>query len=218
MSRKNDYIPAFGVDWLTPLYDPMQRWIMQEDHFKRDLVQRNALEPGQRILDLGCGTGTLTLMLKQAQPDAEIVGLDGDGHVLARAKTKSTLANEQVLWAQGLAFELPSPDQTFDRVVSSLVFHHLTHENKQRAFTETFRVLRPSGELYVLDFGQPRTSFAKAMALFLSHFEEVADNLNGLLPGMMSAAGFDQVEEKTYYTTLFGTLTLFHACKFGSPE
>ena len=217
MNRHDEYIPALGAAWLTPFYDMMQKWVMQEERFKRDLVQGAGLQPGQPVLDLGCGTATLTLMLKQNQPDASLVGLDGDNQVLTIARAKSAQANALILFTQGLAFALPYPDQTFDRVVSSLVFHHLTRANKQRTFDEVLRVLRPGGELHIVDFGRPQTLLAQLVALFLRRFEQVSDNIDGLLPGMLRAAGLDQVEERAHYTTVFGTLTRFYARKPGTP-
>lgn len=74
---KARYIPALSFRWLTPLYDPLLKWGMREETFKRRLIERMGLQPNQRALDLGCGTGTLTIMLKQYAPEAQIVGMDG---------------------------------------------------------------------------------------------------------------------------------------------
>ena len=83
MSR---YIPALSFKWLTPLYDPLLKWVMREESFKRRLIQQANIHPKMKVLDLGCGTGTLTLMLKRAHPEAEVTGLDGDPQVLDIAR------------------------------------------------------------------------------------------------------------------------------------
>jgi len=152
-SSKKRYIPALSFRWLTPLYDPLLKWIMREETFKRKLVQRANIQPRMKVLDLGCGTGTLTLMLKRAYPEAQVTGLDGDPQVLDIARDKSRGVDIQ--WDEGLASSLPYPDSTFDRVVTSLVIHHLITDDKRLAFKEIHRVLKPDGELYVLDFGAP---------------------------------------------------------------
>src|SRR5215203_3048166 len=125
------YIPALSFKWLTPLYDPLLKWIMHEEAFKRQLIQQTNIQPNMKVLDLGCGTGTLTLMLKRAHLTAEVTGLDGDPQVLDIAREKSGDTNIQ--WDEGLASSLPYPDSAFDRVVTSLVIHHLVTDDKPRA-------------------------------------------------------------------------------------
>ena len=160
MARSEKYIPAFGHDWLTPLYDPFLRWGMREDVFKRALVQQAQIRPGHRVLDLGCGTATLTILLKQLHPEAVIAGLDGDERVLEIGRAKASKAGIDITLDHGMAFQLPYPDNSFDRVVSSLVMHHLSTEDKRRTANEAFRILRPGGELHVVDFGKPHNAAA----------------------------------------------------------
>lgn len=143
--RREGYIPALGHDWLTPLYDPIQRWLLRESAFKARLVEEARLGKAQRVLDLGCGTATLTLLIKERHPDAEVVGLDVDPQALAIARSKAGRAGLAIRFDQGMAFRLPYPDSSFDRVLSSLMFHHLNRENKLRAMGEVLRVLRPAG-------------------------------------------------------------------------
>src|SRR3989304_10139655 len=89
MTREKKYIPALSFRWLTPLYDPLLKWGMREETFKRKLIERAHIQPGEHVLDLGCGTGTLTVMLKRSAPAAHITGLDGDTEVLAIAKAQA---------------------------------------------------------------------------------------------------------------------------------
>ena len=213
MTKPNQYIPALGRDWLTPLYDPLQRWVMREDQFKRDLIRQAKIGPGHRVLDLGCGTATLTILIKQTHPQSEVVGLDGDPKVLAIARAKAAKAGVAITLDHGMAFQMPYPDQAFDRVLSSLVLHHLTTENKQRALRDVVRILRPSGELHIVDFGKPHTAWARLISRTLHRFEEVEDNLKGLLPGMFRQAGLDRVAETARYGTVFGTLSLYQGQK-----
>ena len=213
MATDDKYIPALWFDWLTPLYDPLLRWGMREETFKRDLIQQAHLQPGHRVLDLGCGTATLTILIKQTHPDAEVIGLDGDPKVLEIGRAKAAKAGVTITLDHGMAFQLPYPDNSFDRVLSSLVLHHLTSENKQRALQQVHRVLRPGGELIVVDFGPPHSAYARLLSPLARRLEQAADNVNGLLPKMMRRAGFEQIEEPTHYTTLFGDLSLVRARK-----
>lgn len=211
MTQDDKYIPALSYDRLTPLFDPLLRWSMRELELKRRLIVQAQIEPGQRVLDLGCGTATLTILLKQTHPAAAVVGLDGDPKILAIANAKVATAGVDLTLDHGLAYEMPYPDQSFDRVVSSLVIHHLTTENKRRAFKEIYRVLRPGGELHVLDFGQPHNLYTAIVSLLAQRLEEAADNVQGLLPAMLREAGFDQVAVTARFTTVFGSLALYRA-------
>ena len=213
MSKPTKFIPALRFRSLTPFYDPFLKWGMREEIFKRHLIQQAQIQPGMRVLDLGCGTGTLTILIKQSHPEADVIGLDGDLVVLDIARSKANQVEVNITLDEGMAYQLPYPDNSFDRVLSSLVIHHLTTENKQRAMYEIYRVLRPGGELHVADFGKPRRFYARFIALVMGRLEEAADNIRGLLPGMIRSAGFVQVEETVQYTTIVGGISLFQAKK-----
>ena len=211
MSDSKRYITALSFKWLTPLYDPLLKWVMREETFKHKLIQQANLQPNMKILDLGCGTGTLTLMLKREQPEAEVTGLDGDPQVLDIARKKSR--DIDIQWDEGLASLLPYPDSVFDRVVTSLVIHHLSTDDKLRAFKEVYRVLKPQGELYVLDFGAPHSPLTRFMTTYMHRLEEVADNFDGLIPQFITEAGFRSVREAEHFVTIFGPLSLWRAVK-----
>lgn len=205
------YIHALSFRWLTPLYDPLLKWGMREATFKRALIADADIQPGMKILDLGCGTGTLTVMIKQAHPTAEVTGVDGDPAVLAIARRKAAKAGVDITLEHGLAFDLPYPDRTFDQVLSSLVFHHLMGENKQKAFGEILRVLKPGGELHLVDFGIQRTWLMRFLSGLVSRFEETGENLAGRLPLMMQVAGFGSVSETRLQPTIFGSISFYQA-------
>jgi ubiquinone/menaquinone biosynthesis C-methylase UbiE len=214
MTQNNSpYIPALSFKWLTPLYDTVLKRVMREETFKRRLIVQAQFGANQRVLDLGCGTGTLTLMIKRQYPYLELTGIDGDPQVLEIARRKAIQANASIQWDLGMANDLPYESDTFDRIVSSLMTHHLTSENKLLAFKEVFRVLKPGGEFHIADFGAPHSPTMKFVVLYMSKLEEAADNMKGFLPITLKEAGFIEVAEKENYSTLFGPLSLYKARK-----
>ena len=162
---------------------------------------------------MGCGTGTLTILIKQAQPTAHVSGLDGDTHVLALARAKAAQANIDVALQCGLADALPYGSDSFDRVLSSLVLHHLTTAQKRHALHEVYRVLRPGGTVHIADFGSPHTTLARPIAKVVRHLERAADNIDGRILPMLQLAGFEDVRLSAQFMTLFGTLALYRARK-----
>src|SRR5262245_2121967 len=210
--RPKGYIPAFGFDWLLPLYDPFLRWVIREDAFKQRLVREAQIEASQRVLDLGCGTGTLTLLIKRLHPEADVYGLDGDPQVLAIAERKTHSAGVEIHLDQGLSYQLPYPAEFFDRVLSSLVFHHLTREDKLRSLHEVIRVLKPGGMLSIVDFGEPDTWWSGRMAKLLHHKEQTRDNVEGRLADFLTTVGFVGVEKFGRHGTIVGSLSFYRGC------
>lgn len=110
---------------------------------------------------------TLTFLVKRLRPEADVVGLDGDPKVLEIARAKAAEAGVDIALDHGMAFELPYPDASFHRVLSSLLFHHLTRENKVRTLREVFRVLQPGGELHVADWGEAQNRLMRGAFLLV---------------------------------------------------
>lgn len=213
MGRSNEeYIPALGIRALTPFYDLIQRWVVRDTRFKSRLIEQAGIQAGHRVLDLGCGTGTLAIMVKRAQPDAEVVGLDADPQMLKVAFTKAAREAIPVTFDQGMAFSLPYPDASFDRVLSSLMIHHLKTPDKEKTAQEIYRILKPGGRLHVIDFGKPQTPYGKLLVPFLQKFEEANDNVDGRLPGIFEQAGL-RVREASDFMTFFGSLTFLYGEK-----
>ena len=210
--KEREYIPALGYEALTPFFDPIQRWLVREGRFKRRLIGQAQLQAGQRVLDLGCGTGTLAIMVKRAQPGVEALGLDADPRMLKAARAKAAREGVAIRFDQGMAFALPYPDASFERVLSSLMIHHLKTPDKEKTAREVQRVLKPGGRLHVVDFGRPRSPYGRLLAPFLHGFEEVDDHVDGRLPGIFERAGL-KVRECGNYLTFFGELTFFRGEK-----
>jgi len=210
--HESKYIPALSFKILTPLYDTFFKLTRREEFFKSRLIKEANIRPGQRVLDLGCGTGTLTIMTKKAHPDSEVIGIDGDPQVLEIARRKAKEAGASIKFDEGMAYTLPYPDNSFDRVLSSLVFHHLATQDKERTLAEIFRVLKPNGQLHLVDFGEPKGLYPKSISWVMRRFERVDDNINGRIPDMFRKAKFSVV--KTFeFSTLFGTLAFLLGSK-----
>ena len=210
--KSSSFIPALSYGWLTPLYDVAIRWTMPETRFKRQLVAEAKIMSDDRILDLGCGTATLTILIKRIHPAARVIGVDGDHRVLDIAKRKIMKAGVGVILDEAMAFKLPYPNDSFDRVLSSLMFHHLTRENKVLTLKEVNRVLQSGGEIHIADFGRPHNLLMRIVSypwLLFDSSNRSADIINGLLPALMRDSGFVDVHESARYRTLFGTLSLY---------
>lgn len=213
---RSRYVHALGWRSLNRLYDPFLRLTMRERRFKQRLIERADVKPGDWVLDLGCGTGTLLLMLHRSQPEARLVGVDGDDTILQIARDKASRAGTVLTLAAADAAQLPFRGGIVDRVLTTLVLHHLQRDHKKRVLREISRVLRPGGELHIADWGRPHTRLMSIASQSVAAFDGrqvVADNLAGRLPQFCREAGFDEVSEDERWPTLFGTLAFVRATK-----
>ena len=214
-TESRGYLPALRFPALTRIYDPVIRLTTRESRFKPLLLEQAAVEPGHSVLDLGCGTGTLAILVKRAEPGAEVTGLDADPEMLAQARAKAKRDGVELELTEGYSTRLPYPERSFDRVLSTLFFHHLDPESKRQTAGEIARVLRPGGELHVADWGAPADPLMAAAA-FLSvrafdGFDNTRDNVKGRLPQIFEAAGLEGAEQTMKMRTAFGTLALYRA-------
>ncbi len=192
------FVPAAGHDWLLPLYDPLQRWL-GADALHDALIDASAPLDEARVLDVGCGTGNLVLRLASAHPGARIHALDPDPKALARARAKAERAGVQLDLNEGSAEALPYEAGSFDRVFSSLMFHHLPGDIQAGMLREARRVLRSGGELHFLDFA--RVGAPTLLARWLhSHAGPEVESL----VAQCRAAGFEDVTVLDEKRTVFG--------------
>ena len=213
--RRHRYLYALGLRWLAPLYDPLVRWAFPADRrLKSEIARRVAQGGARKVLDVGCGTGTLALLIRRQLPSGTVVGLDGDDRVLGIAARKAAHSRVRASWVRAFSDRLPHPSGYFDCVVTSLMLHHLTHEQKLATLREIHRVLSRGGTIYCADFDRPHTAATRAAAWWWQFVEDrsrIRDNLEGKLPALIEAAGFHAVERVVRLATLFGTVSAFQA-------
>ena len=213
-ARPADYLPAARFDFLTPVFDVFVKGTTRERTFKRKLLAQARLEGAIDVLDVGSGSGTLAIWAKQSDPRVRIRGLDGDPAIIEQARRKAGRAGVEIPFDEGLSYELPYDDASFDRVLSSLFFHHLVLRDKERTIAEVARVLRPGGELHVADWGEPRSLPAKAGAVAIRKFdgdEPTRDNLAGRLPELFEAGGLADARERERVSAPLGVVSLYSA-------
>jgi len=189
---------------------------MPEIQFKSTLIKQARIKSNHRVLDFGIGTATLSIMAKRTNPSTLINGVDVDPKVIDIAKKKIVESKADIQIDKYDGVILPYEDDYFDRVISSLVFHHLTTEQKVNSFKEIKRVLKPGGELHIADWGEPANLLMRInfyLVQLLDGFKTTKDNVKGLLPSYMINAGFKEVSGTSYFNTIFGTIRLTKAVK-----
>ncbi len=219
MPNAHRFVPALGFKSLTRFYDPIVALTTREHEVKQRLVEQAALRGDHRVLDLACGTGTLAIMMKRHVHEASIEGVDGDAEILQRARRKARAQGVEVALSVGRSTALPFASRAFDRVLSSLFFHHLTSAEKSRTVREVLRVLRPGGEFHVADWGKPSGRLQRAGFLIvraLDGFDCTRDNVEGRLPALFMREGFDDVQVRDEMSTMLGTMALMSMRKAGT--
>jgi ubiquinone/menaquinone biosynthesis C-methylase UbiE len=187
------------LDWLGRAFDPVQAVFMlgrRADLFA-GVLEAAAVSPGEALLDIGCGTGTL---LRAAAGSSEgvrlLAGIDPAASLIAQAATKLTGVAPQIVLARGYAQRLPFLDASFDVVSATEMLHHLPNPPVlEQVLHEAHRVLRPGGRFVALDFWPPKTRLGRALHF---HFrwnllEETGFFYRGKLPALLRAVGFDTV-------------------------
>lgn len=214
--EKKEFIPALRYSWLTKIYNPVIAFTMPEAKFKSALIKQANIATNHKVLDFGVGTGTLSLLLSKQQPDCYIEGVDVDEKILRIAKEKIEEQKAKIILTKYDGLKFPYTDNTFDRVITSLVFHHLDSDQKKNSLLEIKRVLKPNGELHIADWGKASNFLMRTLfylVQFLDGFKTTNDNVKGLIPEYIKNGGFKNIETNESFDTIFGTLCLYKGVK-----
>jgi ubiquinone/menaquinone biosynthesis C-methylase UbiE len=175
-------------------YDPITQYVLppSEGMVRQALIDHIRSQP-RRILDLGCGTGSTTLLLKQAFPDAAVIGLDLSPYMLTVAHDKAQRAGLNIQFQHGNAEQTGFADGSFDLVTASLLFHETPPLVSCNILQECFRLLRAGGEVVILDGNQ---TTLRQTTWLTEIFEEpyIKDYAAGSIDAWMSTAGFGAVQ------------------------
>lgn len=203
------FVPAAGKHWALPFYDLMAK-LLGADRARAALTARVPAGSSGRFVEIGCGTGTLLVQLKRASPAADVVGLDPDANALALARRKAAKAGLSIQLDQGFAGELPYGDASVDRVLSSLMFHHLRLAGKQQMLREVVRVLKPGGRFHMLDLGGS-ASVRGFLARKIHPSAALRDNGEERVLAMMAEAGLADAQVVGRVSVRVGDLLCYEA-------
>lgn len=196
------------MNWAAPFYDLYCPAVGLGRGFRAQTLSYAAIRPGERILDVGCGTGVLTRLAAEAAGSA--TGIDPAARMIQVARETAARLGSAAEFKVAAMESLPFPDASFDLVLSSLMLHHLPPETKQRGLAEAYRVLRPGGRLVIADFARPANPLWWLLLWPFLMMPSVADNLGGRIPAHLREAGFTQVETRGHRA---GLITFWTAVK-----
>jgi FkbM family methyltransferase len=212
------FTPALGHRLLTPAYDAAVALFTRERRWRNALIRQISPRAKDVVADVGCGTGTLAVMLKRHAPSVSVYGFDPDPEVLDRAERKARAAAAIVNFthadmsdiAAKLAHAKPA------HIVSSLVFHQVPLDTKRDLLAAMAAALRPGGQLHLADYGWQRTRvmrLAFRVVQNLDGFQVTKPNADGCLPVLMHQAGFTNIAETAVIPTVTGSISLYRATK-----
>jgi|SRR5579883_453492 ubiquinone/menaquinone biosynthesis C-methylase UbiE len=213
---RHDYLPAAGRDSLLPFYDLFTA-ALGVAKLHRRLIDQAELADGQRVLEIGCGPGKLSLRAKRMHPGIQLIGSDPDPRALALAQRKARNL-KGISFERAYAQRLPYPDASFDRVLSSLMLHHLDDDDKAATAAEIQRVLRPGGSLHLVDFTQQAHAHgAHDIHAFLARrvlkSGHVAHSGGEEIVHLFTAAGLECTQTATRRHPIMGQYNYFRATR-----
>ena len=233
--RDRPFLPGMGRTWLLPFYDVLTK-VARVGELHERTVELAGIAAGETVVDVGCGTGNLSLAVLAAQHDARVTGLDPDGASLRRAARKAKRRRLSLTLVQGYADRIPAEDGSLDHVVSSLALHHIDDEGRVAFAQDALRALKPGGKVTIVDLGGPTPTEHEAgheaghadhghgLAHGLRHLSalmrsrmaqnpSVARNLGNGIVALLADAGFPDAREVDHVDHRFGRVTLVQATR-----
>jgi SAM-dependent methyltransferase len=212
MSTQN-FTPAMGRFAPTRFYDPVVA-LTRERLWRALAAMYVAPRPDDVIADVGCGTGSLALLLARTEPRARLVGLDPDPDVLAVARRKAAATDAAVQWCVGMGDALVESlgANSVDTAVSSLVLHQCPVTMKRGVLASMCAVLRPGGKVVIADYGLQRTTLMRLafrIVQLADGKEDTQPSADGVIPELMSEVGFREVREAEVVPTVSGSISVY---------
>lgn len=209
MSVNEDELMKSQMEKMVDSYDAYMRNVTfgREQVLREMTVDLAQVKPGNSVLEIGCGTGTLTLAAKRrVGPAGEAFGIDQIPGMVAASQRKAAQANEKITFQAGSIDNIPFPDNRFDAVLCSFMIFHMSEETRRKGIAEIQRVLKPGGRLLVLDMASPAQPVQRAIArLFFGGM--LQHELRELLP-LMENSGFANIELGPARFTILGLSVL----------
>lgn len=186
----------------------------QEQAARRRMLEPAAIQPGQQVLDVGCGTGTLALVASTlAGPAGKVFGIDPSPEMIDVARRKANKTDLGADFRVGLIQDIPFSDGQFDVALSSLMFHHLADDDtKRRGLAEMRRVLKPGGRCLIIDFDASGGPIPHRLMRYFRGIR-VTDNAGQNIADMLQAAGFEQVESGKLRFWLSALISFYRGSK-----
>lgn len=217
----NDHVftPAMGRFNFPARYDRVIPLLTRERTWRRAVVERLDVRSDDIVVDVGCGTGTLALMVKETAPAACVIGIDPDENVLAIARAKARRAEVNVAFtaARGDAVAILIGEGIATKAVSTLVLHRCPLPMKRALLANLFRVLQPGGQLVIGDYGWQRTALMRlGYRLIVQNADGPGDtqpNADGILPTLITEAGFIDITETQVIPTPSGSISIYTAVR-----
>ena len=183
------------IRW-APYYDFVTNFMTlgQAPRLRRATVDQALINPGDSVLDVGCGTGEVTLAAKKRARDGNVYGIDPAPEMIAVARKKAARKGLNIEFRVGVIEALPFPDSSLDVVTSSLMMHHLPEDLKVRGLAEIYRVLKPGGRLLIADFMRPTGSFLNHLFIAFTRHQGLQKGIEDL-QGFLRNAGFGQITQ-----------------------
>ena len=220
--KEREFTPPLGKSWLTPFYDRAIAVFTRERRWRRAIVEKAALLPGDKVIDVGCGTGTLLRALMASCPEAGFIGVEPDPAALAIAQRKFGAGVDMVRWHNGFLDSLELSDGWQpDKIVSSLVLHQVPVSQKRAILEQIENLLAPGGMALIADYmGQDapvmRALFRSSVQL-LDGVKDTQPSADGAVEKLLAEI-FADAELLDRIHTATGTISLWRGIKKGNVQ
>ena len=195
---------GMSLNWLAPIYDWWCLKIGLGPGFREETLHYAGLKSGERVLDVGCGTGVLTRMAAKAVGSAGMtVGIDPAPKMIDIARKNVIIENSNAEFRLAVIENLPFEDNSFDCVLSSFMIHHLPPDLKLKGLAEVHRVLKPGGRFLAVDISRPSNPLWWILVWPLYFWKFTRDHIRGRLEPYFHKAGFPSIETVGHWKGLF---------------